>query len=178
MIVGLLTDGVHISGFPLLKKLFSTDDKVLMEAFDKQFLSTAETELLKPTKNYAKGLLSIIENNAEKDRLWKCGAAVLQAGATGAVRAVLLGGLGAVLQKNAHTPTLWFETLQFRAGLDDERAYQTFTMGLGGILVVKKENADGLLAVLRKAGLQACVLGETVEKEGIFWQGERKRRVK
>ena len=162
-VLGLLTDGVHNSGFHLLEKLFSTEDKVLMEAFDKQFFSTAEEELLKPTALYA-GLGGLVEKG-----LFKSGAAVLGSGVTGAVCEALKEGVGAVLEKSAYKKPILFETLQLRAGLDDERAYKTFTMGIGGVLIVGRGQADGVLAELKNAGIEACILGETVAEKGVFW---------
>lgn len=164
-LIGLAANGVHVSGFPTLEKLFSTEDKVLMEAFDKQFLSTAEEELLRPTKRYCDGLTALY-----KEGLIKRGAAVLENGVTGAVEAILSKGQGAVLQKKSYEVPRLFRVLRLRSGLDEDLAYRTFTMGLGGVLAVEKDKKQLVKARLLESGITAYEIGEITDAGVLVWQ--------
>ncbi len=164
-LIGLAANGVHVSGFSTLEKLFSTEDKVLMEAFDKQFLSTAEEELLRPTKRYCDGLTALY-----KEGLIKRGAAVLENGVTGAVEAILSKGQGAVLQKKSYEVPRLFRTLRLRSGLDEDLAYRTFTMGLGGVLAVEKYKKELVKARLLESGVTAYEIGEITDAGVLVWQ--------
>ena len=159
LVLGVKSNGVHTAGFSVIKKLFAVDDRVLMEAFDKQFLSTAEEELLKPTKAYAESLLALFPQVEVKAT-----AIVDEGGLTGAVKSVLPEGCGAELIKASYETPRLFRVMKLRAGLDDEKAYSTFTMGVGLVLIVAEKDVKN---ALKAFGDEAVLLGNVVAGSGV-----------
>lgn len=157
VLVGVKSNGVHTAGGEMIKKLFAVNDRVLLEAFDKQFFSTAEEELLKPTRPYIEGLRKLFSRDLVK------GAAIVdEGGVKGAVQSILPKGCAVALERNSYEIPKLFQVMQTRAGLDDERAYATFTMGVGLVLIVAETDAQKVLETFFD---DAIALGKIVNVE-------------
>lgn len=47
--------------------------------------------------------------------------------------------------------------------------YGVFNMGIGMALIVAKEDADKVIAILQEAGENANIVGKVVNKEGVHF---------
>ena len=59
-----------------------------------------------------------------------------------------------------------FKLMQEKA-ISNKDMFTTFNMGIGMVLVVKEQDADGVLQYLRSAGEEAYVIGRVTEGERI-----------
>lgn len=54
-----------------------------------------------------------------------------------------------------------------KAELSDEQIYNTFNMGIGMVVCVKKHDVKKAIAQLESTGEQCVVLGKTVKGKGV-----------
>ena len=57
--------------------------------------------------------------------------------------------------------------MQDKGSISNKDMFTTFNMGIGMVLVVKEQDADGALQFLRSAGEEAYVIGRVTEGERI-----------
>ena len=58
--------------------------------------------------------------------------------------------------------------MQQRSGLKKEQMYNTFNMGIGMVVCVKKEDVQATVSQLEKTGEKCVVLGKTVKGSGVI----------
>src|SRR5699024_4021618 len=76
-------------------------------------------------------------------------------------------------------PSKWelpeiFQFLKEKANMTLEEMYGVFNMGIGMTFVVDEQDAEAIVSLLNDAGEQAMVIGEVINEEGVFFDGNRK----
>ena len=183
-VLGLASSGLHSNGYSLARRVvFERLGLEVGDAFPGTGRSVAD-ELLSPTRIYVKAMLAArpqlddgrrdrgIPPYAETQIYVKSILALLRALPVRAMAHVTGGGitenLPRVLPEGCRAvirPAGWplprvFRVIQEAAHLDEDEMLRTFNMGVGYLVVVRAEDADGARALLRGAGESVFEVGE------------------
>ena len=74
-------------------------------------------------------------------------------------------GFGAKIEKKAVKILPIFDLIAKTGNICERDMFNTFNMGVGMSVVVKKEDADKAIAILKSAGENAYVMGEVVKSD-------------
>lgn len=155
ILIALPSSGLHSNGYSLVRKILF---EVLKKPLDEDFYGKPLIEvLLEPTRIYVKTFKQI--QHALQGLAHITGGGILEN-----IPRIFPKGLGAAIQKSAiKTPNI-FKLLAEH--LAEEEAYRVLNMGVGMVLVAKKENLDFILQ-----NTDGYVIGEVVDThEGVVLQ--------
>ena len=168
-LIGLASSGVHSNGFSLVRKLvddngFNWHDKA---PFDEN--QTIGAALLEPTRIYVKSTLAAIR----KTDAVKALAHITGGGLTENIPRVLPDELAATLDLSSITLPAVFTWLAQLGSIQQSELVRTFNCGVGMVLVVDKEKADEVIAILDSEGEMAFYLGELSARtdNAVVYQG-------
>lgn len=152
LIVGLESNGLHSNGFSLVRKVFSKNE-----------LKRYAKELLKPTRIYVKPilyLLSIMNYKLPNIR----GIAHITGGAFyDKIARILPDNVDARIDRSCWQVPKIFKLIQQKGAILDREMYHTFNMGIGMVLIVKKEFSKTIISKLSELKLKAWVIGEIIK---------------
>ena len=160
VVIALPSSGVHSNGFSLVRKVFdveNADIKSPVEALGGK--SVGET-LLTPTKIYVKPVLALLEKLEVKGISHITGGGFYEN-----IPRSIPDGLGAKIDKSAVKILPIFKLIAEKGGISERDMFNTFNMGVGMSIVVKKEDADAALSILKENGEDAYIIGEIVKSE-------------
>ncbi|MDD6310829.1 MAG: phosphoribosylformylglycinamidine cyclo-ligase [Firmicutes bacterium] len=158
IVIALPSSGVHSNGFSLVRKVFdveNADIKSPVEALGGK--SIGET-LLTPTKIYVKPVLALLEEVKVKGISHITGGGFYEN-----IPRSIPDGLCAKIQKDAVKVLPIFKLIAEVGGITERDMFNTFNMGVGMSIVVKKEDADKALEILKANGEDAYIIGEIIE---------------
>jgi phosphoribosylformylglycinamidine cyclo-ligase len=158
MLVGLASSGPHTNGYSLIRKIvLDVAGKSLDEIPDELGCSIADA-LMAPHKSY---LTDVIRARNSFEIL---GIAHITGGGIG-------GNLVRILPEGAQAlidTTKWsippvFRWLQMLGGVTNEEMFRVFNMGIGLIMITRRDNGAKLVEFLEKNGTAAFLLGQIAE---------------
>lgn len=153
IVIGLASNGLHSNGYSLVRKLLGEDKSTLEQLFVALECTLAE-EVLKPTRLYAKTILSLISQFEIRGI-----ANITGGGWIENMPRMLPQDTHIVAYKNKHDILPIFDILQAKSNLSDQEMFNTFNMGIGMALVVKKDIANQVIKVAKELGEQAWEIG-------------------
>ena len=152
VLIGVASSGVHSNGYSLLRKLIPVGPEG----------DEIARRLITPTKIYAKSMAPLI-----RERLVLGMAHITGSGYLNVPRMsekvsyeIILPPISA-LPGSASIYTWVIE----KSGLGLNELAQTFNLGIGMVLVVKKNKVPDVMKKLKKAGEKAWVIGQVVKKK-------------
>ena len=157
VIVALPSSGVHSNGFSLVRKVFgvgTNDISAPVAALGGK--SVGET-LLTPTKIYVKPVLSLLDKVTVRAISHITGGGFYEN-----IPRSIPDGLCAKIDRSALKILPIFDLIAATGNIPERDMFNTFNMGVGMSIVVKKEDADRALAVLKENGEDAYIMGEIV----------------
>lgn len=160
VVIALPSSGVHSNGFSLVRKVFdveNADIKTPLEALGGK--SVGET-LLTPTRIYVKPVLALLEKIEVKGISHITGGGFYEN-----IPRSIPDGLGAKIDKSAVKILPIFKLIAEKGSISERDMFNTFNMGVGMSIVVKKEDKDEALAILKENGEDAYVIGEIIKSE-------------
>jgi phosphoribosylformylglycinamidine cyclo-ligase len=146
-VIGLASSGLHSNGFSLARKVFT----------EKELKGAVGRELLRPTRIYARTILSVMK----KVRI-KAMAHITGGGFYDNIPRVIPDGLGVRVWKAAWPIPPIFRTIQRRGNISEREMFRTLNMGVGMVVVVSASDARRTLSLFRKLGQKAWVIGELI----------------
>ncbi len=156
IVLGLASNGVHSNGFSLVRKIVTQERLVWKDPapFDPS-RSIAEA-LLEPTRIYVKPLLAAIRTGHVKAMAHITGGGLLEN-----IPRVLPKNMGVWLSAaNWLVPPI-FKWLAEKSGASGLEMARTFNCGIGMIVIVAPDKADGITKLLTDAGETVFRIGET-----------------
>lgn len=147
VLIGIASSGVHSNGFSLVRKVFDMTRESLDTYYEELGATLGET-LLTPTKIYVKALRSI----KDAGFVVKGCSHITGGGFYENIPRMLPEGIRAVVQKDSYEIPAIFRLLQSRGNIGEEMMYNTYNMGLGMVLAVSPEDAEGVMDAVRRAG--------------------------
>ena len=160
VIIALPSTGVHSNGFSLVRKVFdveNTDIKTPIEELGGLSLGEA---LLTPTKIYVKPILALLDKVNVRAISHITGGGFYEN-----IPRSIPDGYCAKINKSAVRILPIFNLLAKKGNISERDMFNTFNMGVGMSVVVKKEDADKALKILSKNGENAYVIGEIVKSD-------------
>jgi phosphoribosylformylglycinamidine cyclo-ligase len=151
-IIGLASSGPHSNGYSLIRKLLAMGGAGPGTLLDGEPLYD---RLLAPTRIYVKSVLALMAEVPVHSV-----AHITGGGPTGNIPRVLPEGLEAVIDERLWTRPAVFDWLQRAGNVERDEMYRTFNCGLGMTICVAPGDADRALAILRRCGEQATIVGE------------------
>jgi phosphoribosylformylglycinamidine cyclo-ligase len=154
VLIGFESSGFHTNGYSLLRALFF--DKLGMNINDRSPGSddSLADVLLRPHRSYAPTLLPLLANGRVRALSHITGGGIPE----NLVR-VLPEHVSARIDESSWTVPPEFATVQRLGKVEPAEMFLTFNMGVGMIAVVSREDADAVLADLRRGGESAWVIG-------------------
>ncbi|HPF87345.1 MAG TPA: phosphoribosylformylglycinamidine cyclo-ligase [Candidatus Limiplasma sp.] len=149
-LIALPSSGVHSNGFSLIRKVFGD-----------RLIDHAET-LLTPTKIYVKPMLALFDAVTVRSAAHITGGGFYE----NIPRALKPGMMAKIETAAIRTPDI-FRTIQAAGSIPRRDMFNTFNMGVGMVAVVPKAEADKAVAVLQANDVDAYVLGEIAQGEGV-----------
>ena len=162
VILGLRSSGVHSNGFSLVRKVFDVENRDLRRPLEALGGASLGETLLTPTRIYVKPVLALMEQVCVKGVSHITGGGFYEN-----IPRSLPDGVCASIEK-AKVPVLpIFRLIQREGSIDERDMFNTFNMGIGMSLVVAREEADRAMELLKAAGEDPVLLGETERGEGV-----------
>jgi phosphoribosylformylglycinamidine cyclo-ligase len=156
VVLGLASSGVHSNGFSLVRKCIERAGRQLPTTLDRKPFKQA---IMEPTRLYVKSVLQALAAHPIKALAHITGGGLLEN-----IPRILPDGTAAHLVKGSWPQTELFAWLQATAGIDDFEMNRTFNNGIGMVLVIAAEAAEGCAATLRSAGEQVHRIGQITER--------------
>ena len=157
VLIGIASSGVHSNGFSLVRKIFDMSAKSLNRYVPELGRTLGET-LLEPTRIYVKALSSVKQAGITI----KGTSHITGGGFYENIPRMLPDGIAARIRKDSYEVPQIFKLMAREGKVEEKMMYNTYNMGLGMVLAVRPEDADGTIAALKAAGDTAYIVGETV----------------
>ena len=159
VLIALASSGVHSNGFSLVRKVFDIE-KADLNAYESELGRGLGETLLTPTKLYVKAALAAIAAGGVRSIAHITGGGFYEN-----IPRALPEGLCAKIEKQAVEVLPIFRLIQKVGGIPERDMFNTFNLGVGMLMTVAKEKADGVLSALRESGEHAYVIGELAQGE-------------
>jgi phosphoribosylformylglycinamidine cyclo-ligase len=141
IILGIPSSGLHSNGYSLARKAIDPEDLELWR------------ELLVPTKIYVREVLELISTGRV------LGAAhITGSGLAGNAERAIPRGLRAEFFWDWAVPEI-FASIQKGGGIADKEMRSVFNMGIGMIIIAKRDEAEGLIGIAASKGISLFQAG-------------------
>jgi phosphoribosylformylglycinamidine cyclo-ligase len=162
VLIGLASSGIHSNGYSLVRKVFFNDAEWPLTKFVDEFGCTLGEELLRPTKIYVKSILEALKKFHLKGLAHITGGGFIEN-----IPRMLPEGLGAKITENSWTVPPVFNVISKLGKIEAKEMYNVFNMGIGMVIAVSKEDAQGVLEQFNQSGEKAFQIGEVTNEQGI-----------
>ena len=151
----------HSNGFSLVRKVFDVEKADLKTPLDELGGKSLGETLLTPTKIYVKAIMALLEKKINVRAI----SHITGGGFYENIPRSIPDGLGAKIDKKSVKILPIFDLIAKTGNVCERDMFNTFNMGVGMSVVVKKEDADKAIAILHATGEDAYVMGEIVKSE-------------
>lgn len=164
MIIALPSSGVHSNGFSLVRKVFGIGEKDISSPVAELSGKSVGETLLTPTRIYVKPVLALLDAVTVRSVSHITGGGFYEN-----IPRSLPNGLSAKIDRSALKVLPIFDLIAKTGEIPERDMFNTFNMGVGMSIVVKKTDADRALEVLAQNGEDAYLMGEIVAgTEGVI----------
>ncbi len=160
VMLALPSSGVHSNGFSLVRKVFDVEHCDLKAPVAELGGRSLGEVLLAPTKIYVKSVLALLK---EVEVLGV--SHITGGGFYENMPRSIPKGLGVRIKKSDVKIPPVFSLIQKRGNISEHDMFNTFNMGVGMSVIVRKEDVSRALEILRAHGEEAYVLGEIVKSQ-------------
>ncbi len=162
-ILALPSSGLHTNGYTLARKiLFDRAGLGIDDPYPGLGDETVAQALLRVHRSY----LPQLRPHLEGGRI-RAMAHITGGGIPGNLPRSLPEGLGAEIRTASWEVPALFRTLSELGGVEEGEMYRVFNMGVGMLVVVAPDDAEGMLSALQQAGEDAWEAGVVVEGGGV-----------
>ena len=163
VIIALPSSGVHSNGFSLVRKVFDVENADIKAPREELGGKSVGETLLTPTRIYVKPMLALFEEVTVKAVSHITGGGFYEN-----IPRSIPKGFGAKIQRSAVRVLPIFDLIAKEGNIPERDMFNTFNMGVGMSVVVKKEDADKALEILKANGEDAYIIGEIIKSdEGV-----------
>ncbi len=158
VIIALPSSGVHSNGFSLVRKVFDVENSDIKAPVAELGGKSVGETLLIPTKIYVKPVLALTEEITVKAISHITGGGFYEN-----IPRSIPDGYCAKIEKSAVKVLPIFDLIQKTGSISERDMFNTYNMGVGMSITVDKNDADKALEILKNAGEDAYIIGETVK---------------
>lgn len=155
VLLGIASTGVHSNGFSLVRKVFDMSAESLNTYYDELGKTLGEA-LLAPTRIYVKALKALKNNGIQV----KGCSHITGGGFFENVPRMLPEHAHAYIHKDSYEVPAIFKLIAKNGQVEEKMMYNTFNMGIGMVLALKKEDVEKAQQLLAQTGDQSFVIGE------------------
>ncbi len=155
VVIGIPSSGFHSNGFSLIRKILKDENISLDQEFNGKTIGEA---LLRPTRIYAKEVLTLLENVRPAGISHITGGGFIEN-----LPRAIKKGLGITIYKDSYEVPEIFKFIEEAGKIDQDEMYEIFNMGVGLALIVDETDKEKVLNLID----DAFVLGEVTDEEGI-----------
>ncbi len=159
-IIAIQSSGVHSNGFSLVRRVFGVGEKDISKPIAELGGKSVGETLLTPTKIYVKPILDLIDNVNVRSISHITGGGFYEN-----IPRSLPSGLSAKIERSSLQILTIFDLIAKEGGISERDMFNTFNMGVGMSVIVKRDEADKAVEILRKNGENAYIMGEVVEDD-------------
>ena len=164
VIIALPSSGVHSNGFSLVRKVFGVGTNDLSKPLEELGGKSIGETLLTPTKIYVKPILALLEKVKVRAISHITGGGFYEN-----IPRSLPEGYAAKIDKSSLKILPIFDLIQKVGDIPERDMFNTFNMGVGMSVIVKKEDVELALEILKANGEDAYVCGEIIKGEGVIF---------
>ncbi len=163
VMIALPSSGVHSNGFSLVRKVFNIDSQeVLNKTYEELGGVTLGEELIKPTNIYVNEVLELLK--PEHGISVRAVSHITGGGFYENIPRALPNYFTANINKSNVKVHPIFKLIQNVGNIPERDMYNTFNMGVGMIVIVKRQHAEKAIEILKNSGCTgAYPLGEVKE---------------
>ena len=155
VVIGIPSSGFHSNGFSLIRKILKDENISLDQEFNGKTIGEA---LLRPTRIYAKEVITLLENVRPAGISHITGGGFIEN-----LPRAIKKGLGITIYKDSYEVPEIFKFIEEAGKIDHDEMYEIFNMGVGLALIVDETDKEKVLNLID----DAFVLGEVTDEEGI-----------
>ncbi len=163
VIIALPSSGVHSNGFSLVRKVFDIGNSDITTPLDELNGKSIGETLLTPTKIYVKPILALLEEVTVRAISHITGGGFYEN-----IPRSLPDGMAAKIDRKALKILPIFDLIEKVGNIPERDMFNTFNMGVGMSVIVKKEDAEKAVEILKANGEDAYIMGEIVSGEGVI----------
>ena len=163
VIIALPSSGVHSNGFSLVRKVFDIENNDISKPMKELGGKSIGETLLTPTKIYVKPILALLEKVTVRSISHITGGGFYEN-----IPRSLPNGYAAEIDRSSLKILPIFDLIAKTGNIPEGDMFNTFNMGVGMSVVVKKEDAKLALEVLKANGEDAYIMGKIVKGEGVI----------
>ena len=159
VIIALPSSGVHSNGFSLVRKVFALSKENVNTYYDSLGMSLGES-LLTPTKIYVKPILELLNSSVSVRAI----SHITGGGFYENIPRSLADGKAVKINRKDLKILPIFDLIAETGNISERDMFNTFNMGTGMTVIVKKEDSDLALDILKSEG--AYIIGEVTKGNG------------
>ncbi|MFQ5751618.1 MAG: phosphoribosylformylglycinamidine cyclo-ligase [bacterium] len=160
VLIGIASNGLHTNGFSLVRKIFFGIKNYKITHYFEDLQSSLGEELLKIHRSY-RVLIQKVRNLESLH-----GIAHITGGG-------IIGNTSRLLKKDLSVHINWsvwekppiFNRIQTEGNISNLEMQQVFNLGIGLVLIVKKESVDHIFVICESTGEKAYLIGSIIQKE-------------
>ncbi len=161
-VIGLPSSGIHSNGFSLVRKIFFKDNNFNLNDYLPELGKTLQEELLTPTKIYVKGVIDVLDTIKVSSIAHITGGGFYEN-----IPRALPENLGVEI-KESNIPKLpIFDVMEKRGQINHNEMFNIFNMGIGMILIVKEEDEQNTLNILKNHNYNPVTIGHVTPTKGV-----------
>ena len=162
VLIALPSSGVHSNGFSLVRKVFDVENSDIKEPLEELGGKSLGETLLTPTRIYVKAVKALLEKVKVKSIAHITGGGFYEN-----IPRSLPEGIGVRIKREDVRVLPIFDLIAKTGNIPERDMFNTFNMGVGMTVIVSPEDAEKAIEVLKAAGEDAYIMGETVKGEGV-----------
>ncbi len=173
VVIGIASSGLHTNGYSLARKIFFEKLRLKPKTRVAELGNTIGDELLKVHVSYGPLVQQLIKRFNNFASRVPCSAFPIRAFAhiTGGgfvdnIPRVLPRNYDVVIRKGSWEMLPIFQMIQTKGGVPDAELYRVFNMGIGMVVLVGADQAEGVLKFIRAQKHKAWIIGEAVKGRG------------
>ena len=162
VLIALPSSGVHSNGFSLVRKVFDVENSDIKKPLEELGGKSLGETLLTPTRIYVKAVKALLEKVKVKSIAHITGGGFYEN-----IPRSLPEGIGVKIKREDVRVLPIFDLIAKTGNIPERDMFNTFNMGVGMTVIVSNEDAEKAIEVLKAAGEDAYILGETIKGEGV-----------
>ena len=175
VVIGIASNGIHSNGMTLTRRVLLEEARLTVDRHIPELGSTLGEELLRPTFIYVPEILEVLDQvSSVKSLAHITGDGLLNISRVAAEIGFVIDDLP--------PPLPLFSLIEKLGGIARAEMFEVYNMGIGFCVTVAPSDADATLAILKRHGRDARVIGHAVAdparsvrlvREKLVGQGKR-----